>query len=104
MMPHRVPLFQSCKDETRANVLLKKAHPLRCASNLPGSSPGRRARRISIYASLLMFLRALHLSIPYPVREKLLNSLTSRCFQNTADAFGQSSLQALRYGAGPPKI
>jgi hypothetical protein len=36
--------------------LLKNAHLLRCAANLI-------ARRISIYASLLKFLCALHLSI-----------------------------------------
>jgi hypothetical protein len=36
--------------------LLKNAHLLRCAANLI-------ARRISIYASLFGFLRALHLSI-----------------------------------------
>jgi hypothetical protein len=36
--------------------LLKNAHLLRCASNLI-------ARRISVYASPLMFLRALHLNV-----------------------------------------
>jgi hypothetical protein len=56
---------------------LQNAYLPRCTINLIAQ------HNSNIYASLFGFLRALHLSIPYQVRDKLLSSLPSRVFFNT---------------------
>jgi hypothetical protein len=58
---------------------LKNAYLPRCA----GSFPGIRRGRLAAYGKVRLIpqaLRALQLSIPYHVRDKLLNSLQNRVF------------------------